>query len=335
MRTARPSFLRDPRGFTGAERALLITFALAIILLVGGLLRGGSEKAAGDARRTLAAGLGSAAQLGQPVGPMPAAGPGGGAGAPATPGQGGTPGPGPQAQEPGTKIGGGEASRQWEKNFKEKKFDRKYGGAKDQPEESDKKGKVELDAKAEVKRELFRKEGSLSGDIDFAGKTEKLQAGYGTVGADAAGSLSWKEGLQGGVSADARISALRETGAHTLPGDIKESHEINVLTAQANVDAKAGISREVIGAKLSAGASANVAEGQINVSKVFKIPFTPIGIEISGGAQGAFGAQASAEGKAGYFRGKDGKNRLGFSFGGKLGLGLGGGLKGGLGLVWD
>ncbi len=221
----------------------------------------------------------------------------------------------------------------WQKNFKEKKIDKSYGGAKDQPEKEDKKG-VELDAKIEASKELVRKDGAL-GTLDFAGKTEKLQAGQGTVGADAKGSLSLKEGAWGGVSADVGVAGLKETGSHTLPGGIKESHEASVLSAQANVDAKAGISREVVGAKVSASASANLAEGQISGTKVFKLPLLPIGIELSGGAQGAIGAQASAEGTAGYFKGKDGKSRLGFSFGAKLGLGLGGGLKGGLGLVWD
>lgn len=44
----------EARGFTGAENALLISFALAIILLIGGLIRGGSQQAAGDAQRALA-----------------------------------------------------------------------------------------------------------------------------------------------------------------------------------------------------------------------------------------------------------------------------------------
>lgn len=47
------SFARSAAGFTGAEKALLITFGLAVLLLVGHLVSGGSQKAAMDARRTL------------------------------------------------------------------------------------------------------------------------------------------------------------------------------------------------------------------------------------------------------------------------------------------
>lgn len=53
-------FLRDDtRGFSGAEKALLACFALAIILLIAKLIGGGNEQAAGDARRTLASGMSS------------------------------------------------------------------------------------------------------------------------------------------------------------------------------------------------------------------------------------------------------------------------------------
>lgn len=52
-------FLRQQGGFTGAEKALLLTFALAIVALVGYLTQSGSDRAGGDARRTLSAGTGA------------------------------------------------------------------------------------------------------------------------------------------------------------------------------------------------------------------------------------------------------------------------------------
>lgn len=57
--------LRDDRGFTGAEKALIITFALAIIAVIGGLVSQGGQKAGGDAARVLAAGSGSLGGIGQ------------------------------------------------------------------------------------------------------------------------------------------------------------------------------------------------------------------------------------------------------------------------------
>ncbi len=48
-----PPFLRDPQGFSGAEKALLICAGLAIITLTGYLVSGGSRQAATDARTAL------------------------------------------------------------------------------------------------------------------------------------------------------------------------------------------------------------------------------------------------------------------------------------------
>lgn len=61
-------FVRDRAGFTGAEKALLACFALAVVSLVGYLVGGGSQSASKDAQRTLAQGrgaLGGGAGLGQ------------------------------------------------------------------------------------------------------------------------------------------------------------------------------------------------------------------------------------------------------------------------------
>jgi Flp pilus assembly pilin Flp len=47
------NFLKDEAGFEGAEKALLICVGLAVILLVGGLIRQGANKAGEDAKKAL------------------------------------------------------------------------------------------------------------------------------------------------------------------------------------------------------------------------------------------------------------------------------------------
>src|SRR6185295_11373463 len=59
LRARSASAIADESGFTGAEKALLICFGLAIVALVGFLIGGGGRKAGGDAERTLAAGTGA------------------------------------------------------------------------------------------------------------------------------------------------------------------------------------------------------------------------------------------------------------------------------------
>lgn len=66
-RDARAAFARDASAFTGAERALMVCFALAMILSVGYLLGRGGERAGQDAARTLARGTGAVSGIG-PVG---------------------------------------------------------------------------------------------------------------------------------------------------------------------------------------------------------------------------------------------------------------------------
>jgi hypothetical protein len=86
-------FVRNDRGFTGAERALMLCFGLAIVMLVGALVRRGSEKSADDARKVLMAGWGSASggmqtpAISQPPGAID------NPGAPGTPGPGSSAGP--------------------------------------------------------------------------------------------------------------------------------------------------------------------------------------------------------------------------------------------------
>ena len=52
MKTIR-NFLNDEAGFEGAEKALLICVGLAIVLLVGGLIKEGANKASTDAKSAL------------------------------------------------------------------------------------------------------------------------------------------------------------------------------------------------------------------------------------------------------------------------------------------
>jgi Flp pilus assembly pilin Flp len=47
------NFLKDEAGFEGAEKALLICVGLAVVLLVGGLIRQGANKAGEDAKKAL------------------------------------------------------------------------------------------------------------------------------------------------------------------------------------------------------------------------------------------------------------------------------------------
>lgn len=68
-RARRPSFLREQDGFTGAEKALLVCFGLAIIGVVGALLGAGGKQAGDDAKRTLSAGRGALAASG-PMGTL-------------------------------------------------------------------------------------------------------------------------------------------------------------------------------------------------------------------------------------------------------------------------
>lgn len=81
-----PRFVLDDRGFTGAEKALLLCFLLAIAVTAGALIRRGGERAASDARATLVAGAGAVGPGGQlgtilAAGELPRAAPG----APASP----------------------------------------------------------------------------------------------------------------------------------------------------------------------------------------------------------------------------------------------------------
>lgn len=59
---------RDDAAFTGAEKALLVCFALAIVTIVGASVRGGTSRAGGDARRVLEQGMGPSGAVAFPRG---------------------------------------------------------------------------------------------------------------------------------------------------------------------------------------------------------------------------------------------------------------------------
>ncbi len=62
-------FLHEEHGMSGAEKALIIAFGLGITLLVGAMIQGGSDRAAGDARTTLSSAMSGKSSLGQVMQP--------------------------------------------------------------------------------------------------------------------------------------------------------------------------------------------------------------------------------------------------------------------------
>lgn len=86
MRQPRPMgrlrrFVRAQGAFTGAEKALLICMGLAVVLLVGNLVRGGSDQAAKDSQQALrdnplSGGGRSVGDVGAPMGVVPPQDPG-------------------------------------------------------------------------------------------------------------------------------------------------------------------------------------------------------------------------------------------------------------------
>lgn len=338
------SLLEDQRGFTGAEKALLICFALALIALVAALVSRGSGAAADDARRTLAQQGGWVSALGEAVRPIGASGepgaPGGqgGAGSQGTGGQGGGTGPGGSGGEPSPWKVGGEGSGQGWSHSRKTQGERVFGGAPGQTaaekeKEAQKKG-GKFDAEIGAEYKFLDKEGALA-EKSFAGGSEKVSAGYGKLDGKAFGKASLQEGAAVGAGVEGKASAVNWQGKHEIIGGIQESHEVDVLSVKGSLTGKAGISKDVVGASVAGEVGANLVEGKLEAKKeLFKIPFTNIGVELGGGVSGAVGANASGEATAGYFKGEDNKSRFGFKIGGKAALGLGLGGKLSLNLVW-
>ncbi|MCS6914763.1 MAG: hypothetical protein RMK29_08805 [Myxococcales bacterium] len=329
-------WLKDQRGFTGAEKALLVCVALALIALVAALVSRGSQEAGGDARRTLASQGGTVAALGEVVRPVQAAG------APGTPGGGGGAGsstqPGGGGSESSRWSVGGSGSGQGWSYIKQTQGERVLGGAPaqtsaDKEKEAQGKRGGQLDAEIGVEYKLFDKQGALA-ERSFAGGSEQVSAGYGKVAATAFGKASLQEGAAVGVNAEGKISAINWQGKHEIFG-IQQSHEVDVLSVKGSLTGRAGISKDVVGATVVGEVGANLVEAKLEGSReLFKIPFTNIGVELGGGVSGAVGANAAGEASAGYFKGEDNKRRFGVKIGGKAALGLGLGGKLSLNLVW-
>src|SRR5437899_2540476 len=74
MRKAMASLAAAQGGFTGAEKALMICFGLAVVAIGGSLVMRGSGSAATDARRALADRSGGGGKIDGVVQPMQSAG---------------------------------------------------------------------------------------------------------------------------------------------------------------------------------------------------------------------------------------------------------------------
>ena len=266
-----------------------------------------------------------------------------GTGQPGT-GQPGTGQPGSEAEpgaegeedDSGLKVGG-EGGVDGFNNGRQTNGKTTRGGAPPQtPEEAAEDARKRgVDTKVEVgvEKTIFEEEGAL-GQTTFAGGSETLSGGFATGSGKVFANASLSDGVAAGGKVEGKASAVNLQGEHELPGGIEESHEVDVLSVKGSLEAKAGISKDVVGATVSGEAGANLVEGTIEAKKTFTIPFTDIGIEIGGSGTGSVGANIGGEATAGFFKGEDGKSRVGLSAGFKAALGLGLGGKLSLNLVF-
>lgn len=258
------------------------------------------------------------------------------------PGEGSQPGDQPAAGDPAAEEEGGEVKVGGEggvdsfNRTRTTSGDRNFGGAppksaEDKAKDNRKKG-VDPKVEGRVETTFFSEEGAL-GERELFGGSEKVSLGLGTA-AGTGFAAADKDGVSAGGKVDGKGAVLNLQGEHTLPGGIEEKHEVDVLDVKGSLEGKAGISKDVIGATVSGEVAANLVEGSIELSKTFKIPFTDVGIEIGGSGSGSVGANIGGEATAGFFKGEDGKSRVGLSAGFKAALGLGLGGKLSLNLVF-
>lgn len=229
--------------------------------------------------------------------------------------------------ESGVKVGGEGGADGFNRN-KTASGDRNFGGAppksaEDQANDNRKKGaspKVE----GRVEKTFLDEEGAL-GEKEFFGGSEKGSLGLGKASGNAFAAAN-KDGVEAGAKVEGKASVVNLQGEHTLPGDIEEKHEVDILEVKGSLEGKVGISKDVVGATVSGEVGANLAEVSVEATKTFKIPGTNIGIEVGGSGSASAGANIGGEATAGFFKGDDGKSRVGLSAGFKaaLGLGLGG-----------
>jgi len=179
-------------------------------------------------------------------------------------------------------------------------------------------------------------EGAASQPFDDSrGKTSYGYYKYGATGYGQANS----DGLVGGMKLGGKVSVANAQGKYgpgknELPLGIEGSDEGDVVSAEGSVDARAGISKDVVGVSVTSDVGANVATYKADPTRTFKIPGTSFGIEVGAGATGSVGVAGGTEDRVGYFKDTDGKRRLGLKLGGKGALGLGLNLRGSVNLVW-
>jgi len=250
--------------------------------------------------------------------------------------QSGQPGAQPNNPDSGFKAGANGNGKAFN-NGRQANGDRNFGGAPPKSQEdrdkAAKKTGAKGDAEVGVEKKLFGAEGAL-GETTFAGGSEKLSGGFAKADGTAFAKASLKEGAAVGAKVEGKASVVNLQGKHELPGGIQESHEVDVLSVKGKLEGKAGVSKDVVGATVSGEAGANIAEAKVDGKKVFKIPFTDVGLEIGGNGSASAGANIGGEATAGYFKGDDGKHRLGLKAGFKAALGLGLGGKLSLNVVW-
>jgi hypothetical protein len=353
------SLVSDRRG-SGFVQMIVLMVALALALLVAArVLSGGlSDKlvCTGDAIVSLTPGGGRCAEgsgPGEGLVPEAVAGadegagdprPGNGddiesvdvapGGDPGQPGQGQPDQPGqerePAAEEDdsGVKIGGEGSVRGFDNGEQSNGQITRGGAPAKTPEQIAQDSRTKgVDPKAEVgvERTLFDEKGALA-ETTFAGGSETLSGGFASTSGKVFANANAQDGVAAGGRVEGKVSAVNLEGKHELPGGIEESHEVDVLSVKGSLEAKAGISKDVVGATVSGEAGANLAEASVEAKKVIKIPFTDVGIEIGGSGSASAGANIGGQATGGFFKGEDGKSRVGLSAGFKaaLGLGLGG-----------
>lgn len=235
----------------------------------------------------------------------------------------------PAAEDEGSGLkAGGEGGVDGFNRTKTTSGNKSFGGAPpksaaDQAKDRRKKG---ADPKVEgrVEKTLFDEEGAL-GEKEFFGGSEKGSFGFGKAPGNVFAAAN-KDGVEAGIKVEGKASVANLQGEHTLPGGIEESHEVDILDVKGSLEGRVGIGKDVVGATVSGELGANIAEVSAEAKKTFKIPFTDFGIEIGGSGSASAGANIGGEATAGFFKGDDGKSRIGLSagFNAALGLGLGG-----------
>jgi Flp pilus assembly pilin Flp len=262
---------------------------------------------------------------------------GGGASGQGPGGNNGAGAPGTQKDDSGVKVGG-TGSGTGRVNRNQTSGERTAGGAppksaEEQAKDAKKTG-GKVDAEVGVEKKVFEKNGAI-GEKTVAGGSEKISGGFGKAEGTGFAKGSVKEGVAVGGKVEGKVSAVNVQGNHVIIGGIQEKHELDLVSVKGSLEGKGGIKRDIIGASVSGEAGANVLEVTVEGKKVIRLPFTSIGLEIGGSGSAAAGANIGGEATGGFFKGPDGKSRVGVKVGFKAALGLGLGGKLSLNLIWS